>query len=142
MREIKCRGLVIEPLVSGNKWITSDDEYHEIYINRAEKTAYINGHEVEYESVSQYTGLKDKNGKEIYEGDIVLLHNEFADWIGSVIFDEGAFKLSINHSWGNSIRHFSKTDVFEDMGARTTLNNTYEIIGNIYENPELLGDSN
>lgn len=89
----------------------------------------------------QYTGLKDKNGKEIFEGDIVLLKNEFATWKGTVIFDEGAFKLSINHSYGNSKNHFSKTDEFNDMGARIQLNNIYVVVGNIYENPELLGDS-
>lgn len=89
----------------------------------------------------QYTGLKDKNDREIYEGDIVSLRNEFSNWKGSVVFDEGAFKLAIKHSWANSLSYFSKTDVFEDMGARTVLNNVYEVIGNIYENPELLGDA-
>ncbi|MEA0564072.1 YopX family protein [Lysinibacillus irui] len=89
----------------------------------------------------QFTGLKDKDDNEIYEGDIVLLKNEFTTWKGTVVFDEGAFKLSIKHSWGTSVEHFNKTNVFNDMGARIQLNNIYLVVGNIYENPELLEDS-
>ncbi len=89
----------------------------------------------------QYTGLKDKDDKEIYEGDIVLLKNEFATWKGTVVFEEGAFKFSIKHTWGTSVEHFNKTNVLNDMGARIQLNNIYLVVGNIYENPELLGDS-
>ncbi|SCX38400.1 YopX family protein [Lysinibacillus fusiformis] len=126
MREIKFRA-----------WDKDFKRFSENALNHT--IADINFH-TDYEWM-QYTGLKDKNGKEIYEGDIVLLKNEFATWKGTVIFDEGAFKLSINHSYGNSKNHFSKTDEFNDMGAKIQLNNIYVVVGNIYENPELLGDS-
>jgi hypothetical protein len=70
----------------------------------------------------QYTGLKDKNGKEIYESDLV---NGFIGDLevinGKVVFDAGAFSVDV----GNYL-----PCLYEFQGI--------EIIGNIYENPELM----
>jgi len=71
----------------------------------------------------QYTGLKDKNGKEIYEGDICKFQfkrNQGQD-ISEVRFDAGEFK-------------FCADGFFYSVGRCSVI----EVIGNIYENPELV----
>jgi len=76
--------------------------------------------------VMQYTGLKDKNGKEIYEGDIVDLDS----WAGTqqIVFIEGAFCLANEKGDYVGDIHYC-----QHAGRKQS-----EVIGNIYENPELL----
>ena len=79
----------------------------------------------EWIEIMQFTGLKDKNGKEIYEGDIispVMMCGTITS--GTVIFHSGSFMA-------------------KQIGAEWLMDDLYrydyiEVIGNIYENPELL----
>ena len=75
----------------------------------------------------QYTGLHDKNGKEIHEGDIVKYRDSRGQHIEKVIFDKGCFYAGMH--WGSSTRVAPKL-----INTRIS-----EVIGNIYDNPELLG---
>ena len=82
--------------------------------------------------ILQYTGLKDKNGVEIYEGDIVKIKAWFRD-------DEvDKICITIMDGWQSvfeALRN-SEDGFYCPMGS--TAQNDREVIGNIYENPELL----
>ena len=132
-REIKFRAwngkkITYTPIVSDG---TDGGETSTVMLNEAiECYDYI---------LMQYTGLKDKNGKEIYEGDIGKVHNgdPFApETLVVVIFENGSFGV---YPLAN------QTDIFANkyMGKMLSFSDGYnkesfEVIGNRYENPELL----
>ena len=120
MRDIKFRGLSEK-----GKWhygwycVNDFDEPTIFSVDGAWK--------VLIESVGQFTGLKDKNSKKIYEGDLLrewIVEEHPSDLIYKVGFDMG---------------HFTLTDIksgYDRMGIWNVYNNL-EVIGNIYENPQL-----
>ncbi len=79
----------------------------------------------------QCTGLKDKNGKLIYEGNVVkyMYYNpkRYTKW--TVVFDQNTLEFGLKNSYGGYLR----------ITRYSILNNKVEIIGNIYENPEVIG---
>ena len=83
------------------------------------------------ETVCQFTGLYDKNGRKIFEGDIVEGNSEYFTYThpyGKVVYDGGQYLISFD-------------DVLEDIECLGAWANDVEIIGNIYDNPELLEGS-
>ena len=83
----------------------------------------------------EFTGLKDKNGEEIYEGDIVDIYritHDTKETIKRELWFTRGVKISINGVIFGQLRYSSLVVNVDDID--------FEIIGNIYENPELLGD--
>lgn len=91
-------------------------------------------------NVMQYTGLKDKNGKEIYEGDIISEYRPSGFNYSIVRF--GEINISKFVSYPKMCTCFySDYSNFNDCWSEVPIGNNLkniEVIGNIYENPELL----
>ncbi len=121
MREIKFRA-------------RSDDDVKWCYFTLFGDTALVDGNyhmgegcAIDENTVCQFTGLKDKNDKEIYEGDIVKLDGEGS--LTEVRYRDGQFE----------VEQVEFRNVMGDAWVSIRVEkNGLEIIGNIYENPELL----
>ena len=94
---------------------------------------YINNYPGQDFYLMQSTGIKDKNGVEIYEGDILKLHAIF------LAPDDKIGYLEYSPKYGYSIIFEGNRLYRQEYWASTNKLN-YEVIGNIYENPELLED--
>jgi uncharacterized phage protein (TIGR01671 family) len=89
--------------------------------------------------IMQFTGLKDKNGKEIYEGDICKYWMDSVWKHGYVFWSQGGFALKVFRMGEKTVDVVFKFQTFipvPDDGE--TMTDQFEVIGNIYDNPELL----
>ena len=134
MREILFRG----KRTDNGKWVEGEllhdmqDRPYIYWKTPKELPIVFSNHAiVRPETVGQYTGLTDKNGKKIFEGDIIKIPDDYDEYghnageIYAVYFDFGGFRLKPKYT--------------KARGYWLEDDKTVEIIGNIHDNPELIG---
>ena len=91
------------------------------------------------DSIGQYVGCTDINDRKIFEGDIVLV-SSFGyiplKFNGVVIFDNCCFGVSYDY-YGPRFHRIGSLDEWQDMGASGTITYSYEVVGNVYDNPDI-----
>ena len=133
MREILFRGkrFCDGEWVDGSLFIDEKKDKHEIIVG------YFNyriGWEVIPDTVGQFTGLTDKNGKKIFEGDIVVYDNKPYNaychiGVGVIVW----------HKWMWKFRYKEHEYTYHySVGTEDFFGAKSEVIGNIHDNPELL----
>lgn len=148
-REIKFRAWVFD---EGNPevMVYGDDKKSELtLISNGEGFSVLDSDreswiDEKYFAIMQFTGLKDKNGKDIYEGDILAEANrkdfDKINFVGYEVFYHDNDSCEFNVGFQMNRHHFygsiAGTQDFRKFIPKTVLK--MEIIGNIYQHPELL----
>ena len=131
MREILFRGKRIDngEWVEGNLFVPDKVDFRKPPTEILMATNIVRiSYEVDPETVGQYTGLKDKNGKRVFEGDICQ-HEKTG--------------RTISVSWHGTMAGYVWSKRIEDshlfdFGELFRVHDKYAVIGNIHDNPELL----
>jgi len=126
MRTIKFRAQDI----ASNKWLYGDIRHHKNDVCIFEQGGN-KGEQVKPETIGQYTGLVDRNGLEIFEGDII--RHDGSTFIGVIEWHPNGY-FFINDSWGKKYPRLSSYKSLGDMLDYSS----FVVIGNIHDDPALI----
>lgn len=139
MREIKFRGY---DAMGRKGWVYGDLVHNKkVTLTGLEDRVMVGGYEVVPESVGQYTDLKDKNGREMYEGDIIKIVENHDDepYNSEIKFYKGVFGVE---NWTENTRNRCLTTLNYFMPTiglyEEEQEYTVEVVGNVHENSDLL----
>ena len=162
MREILFRGKRID----NGEWVEGFYHFAKWYLNgnfTGKITYYIrpigaqDAYQVDPKTVGQFTGLTDKNGKKIFEGDIIRYADEYkyrmyleslecpeeyegVDFSDLWTVDEVIYGIKVGYPAFDLRKHDFESNGLSEL--HESCNYFYEVIGNIHDNPELLEVSN
>nr|UVY07306.1 MAG: YopX protein [Bacteriophage sp.] len=108
-----------------------DFDYEFAYLE--EENGYRCERDFDEIDLMEFTGFKDKNGEEVFEGDII---KDSEGFIAHVVYDKEYAGFGLNYQPFDLVGGLSVT--FEEL--KNEYRNTFEVIGNIYENKDLLGE--
>ena len=132
MRQIKFRG---RETAKPNRWMYGyvyEDKGTMFIWQKTENNMWPI--ECDTESIGQFTGMQDKNGKDVYEGDILRVPETMlnAEIYGVVEYEDNGFIV-------RSVRSGCKTDLAWVLRKRMEGEPMTEVVGNVTDNPELIG---
>ena len=135
-REIKFRGkrLANDEWCYGSLLVWANGEC--TILEKSDSSNAVWKREIDPNTVGQFTGLYDKNGKEIYEGDILMYIGQREDNKGRKYTRKVSFK---NGSFCMSVPEYNIYSCLNNHIVNGKLN--WEVIGNIYDNKELLEET-
>jgi len=129
---------------SNNEWVEGPCEY--VQLEKIFSPNVGKWYENSW-TFQQFTGLLDKNGREIYEGDIIqtFFENNKPQFKAAIRFDErcGGYSFYIPGKQYRYDCHFFDLTLEKPCHGRTgnILSRRFEVIGNIFENPDLLAEN-
>ena len=115
------------------KWVMGDRAGYSDYVMIWDLIDKGVGYLVDPATVGQFTGLCDKNGKKIFEGDVLSKEDSWTFYIG---YENGSLKATpsitkLSSNWASYMDNFLRFGLYDHSDL-------WEIIGNIHDNPELL----
>lgn len=162
MGNMLFRGKIIDETCLKGKWMEGNPLYdgiagkyyihmHGNSLNESDRVGeegllrFI-AYEIDPEIICQYTGLKDKNGKKIYEWDIVKVEHEKYEkesendffMLPETVHYEGNYVIEFVCKGGHCGYRCRNKSIHFPIAPNTIYNHKIEVIGNIFDNPELL----